>query len=83
MNEHDTVLLQGNSYNFFVLPKQPYNDSDNDSIKSDDDDICDDTDILNDIYSDQHHLDTVVPYLSYRFRPDIWCPSFVEENDVN
>ena len=75
MNELETVVFH--DYNILIqeLPK-PSNEggwSDNDSVGYVEEDTDDPEDVLSDIYSDQHRWDTIVPFLSYRFRPDIWC----------
>lgn len=81
MNELETVVFH--DYNILIqdckdVPKQSIESlwSDKESVGSvEDDDLYDPEDQLCDIYSELHRWDTIVPYLSYRFRPDIWCPS--------
>lgn len=76
MNELETIVFH--DYNILIQDntKQSNDWSDNESVESFEDDVDDPDDILSNIYSDQHRWDTVVPFLSYRFRPDIWCTSY-------
>lgn len=69
MNEHETVVFH--DYNILIQSNEG-GGSDKESVASIDDEPDDPEDVLSDIYSDQHRWDTVVPFLSYRFRPDIW-----------
>lgn len=75
MNELETVVFH--DYNILIqdVPKQSNESgwSDKESVGSIEDELDDPEDVLSDIYSDQHRWDTIVPFLSYRFRPDIWC----------
>eukprot|EP00976_Prorocentrum_cordatum_P034106 693256-Prorocentrum_minimum.AAC.55 len=51
-------------------------DSDGDSHSFDQDPDKDDESQFNDIYSDKHHWDVVLPFKRYRFRPEVWCEAF-------
>lgn len=54
-------------------------DSDGDPYQDQaDQDPIDEESQFNDIYSDKHHWDVVVPFKRYRFRPEIWCAAFDE-----
>lgn len=79
MNEHETVVFH--DYNILIQSNNEGGGSDKESVASVDDEPDDPEDVLSDIYSDQHRWDTVVPFLSYRFRPDIWLQEHYDESD--
>jgi hypothetical protein len=70
MNELETVVFH--DYNIMIQSNES-GWSDKESVGSIEEELEDPEDVLSDIYSDQHRWDTIVPYLSFRFRPDIWC----------
>ena len=86
MNEHELVLFHNNHIIVHKtapdlntgLEEDEHEQSETDINDCEDDNESVNSEVLEDIFSENHAWDSVKPFLSYRFKPDIWC-NFLNE----